>query len=149
MDGGGGHVSITIERGPATLLAGAVIVAGIAVGAGAFLGGYALGDEPAPPAPTELAEKVYTEADLEAALATCELDGAEVVDSSVTLLGADYPGVNRQCFVAEMGATELADREFTTVIGANQPEEGEYAWSNVRMSWKQTDEGRDVTITVE
>lgn len=141
--------SITIGRDAALLIMFSVLAAGILLGGGAFLGGYMLGDEPAPPAPTELAEKTYTVADLEQALATCEIDGATIEGSTVTLLGGDHPGLNRQCVVAEMGATELADREYTTVVGGNVPEKGDYTWSNVHMTWQQTDEGRDVTITVQ
>lgn len=122
------------------------------VGVGVFLGGYLLGEASAPPPPTELAEKVYTVDDLEGALAACQLEGVAVEDSSVTLLGADHPGTNRQCFVVEMGATAIADREFSYGFGtkpADRPEGGEYSWSNVHMEWEQTDEGRDVTIKVE
>ncbi|MEE1618108.1 hypothetical protein [Brachybacterium sp. J153] len=107
-------MSVTLEKSSAVLLAVAVACGSLAVGIGAFLGGYALGDEPEPVAPTALAEKTYTVADLEAALAACELDGAEVVDSSVSLLGGDWPAYKRQYFVAEMDAPEIADRDYTT-----------------------------------
>lgn len=136
------------ERWQVWLLAGTILCSGIAVAGGVFLGGYALGEQPAPPPPTELAEKTYTIEDLEAALAACEIEGVAVEDSAVTLVGADHPSQNRQCFVAEMRATELADREYAGVLGTRVPDEGEYAWSNVTMSWQQAEVGRDVTITV-
>lgn len=142
-------MSVTLEKSSAVLLAVAVAYGSLAVGIGAFLGGYALGDEPEPVAPTALAEKTYTVADLEAALAACEIDGAKVVDSSVSLLGGDWPAYKRQCFVAEMGATELADRDYTGGWGVEITGGATYHWSNVEMVWEQTDEGRDVTITVE
>lgn len=143
-----------IGRTSALLLGIMVLVAGLALGVGAFLGGWSLGERTAPgqALQTELAEKTYTVADLEAALAACEIDGAKVENSSVTLLGADYPSMNRQCFIAEMGASEIADREFSYGIGTKEedrPAGGDYSWSNVHMVWEQTDDGRDVTIAVE
>lgn len=142
-------MSVVLERWQTGVLAGSVLVAGLAVGGGAFLGGFALGDTPAPPPPTELAEKTYTDKDLEAALVACELDGATLESSSVTLIGSEWPALNRQCFVAEMGASEIADRDYTGTLGTGRTEGGEYSWSNVHMSWEQTDEGRDVSITVQ
>lgn len=145
---------IVLERTTGIGIASAVLTAGLLAGAGAFLGGYALGERSAPEQTlqTELAEKTYTVDDLEAALVACEIEGVSVESSSVTLLGADYPGMNRQCFIAEMGATELADREFSFGLGT-RPEDyldgGEYSWSNVHMVWEQASDGRDVTITVE
>lgn len=139
----------SIEYGPAIPLAGTVAFAGFILGVGAFLVGYALGDQPAPPPPTELAEKTYMVEDLDAALEACEIEDVAIDGSSVTLVGADHPSQKRQCFVAEMGATELADRDYSGVFGTSVPTGGEYAWSNVSMSWQQTDAGRDVTITVE
>ena len=143
--------SIVLERTTGIGIASAVLTAGLLVGAGAFFGGYALGERtaPEPVLQTELAEKTYTVSDLEAALGACELDGATVDGSSVTLIGGEWPSMNRQCFVAEMGASEIADREYSYPFGPDRPEGGVYSWSNVHMVWKQTDEGRDVTITVE
>lgn len=142
-----------IERGPAILLAGAVIVAGISFGAGAFFGGYALGESQPNAAPTALAETTYAGDDLSRALVACEIEGAAVEGSSVTLLGSDHSPMKRQCFVTEMGATELASREYSfsswSTPKEDYLEEGEYFWSNVHMMWEQTDDGRDVTITVE
>lgn len=145
--------SITIGRNAALLIMFAVLAAGVLVGGGAFLGGYMLGDEPAPPAPTELAEKSYTVADLEAALAACEIEGVAVESSSATLIGADHSPMKRGCFVAEMGAPELAQQEYGfSAVGTNEAHylsSADYAWSNVTMSWQQTSQGRDVTITVQ
>lgn len=142
-----------IERGPAILLAGAVIVAGIIFGAGAFVGGYALGESRPDAAPTALAETTYTGDDLSSALAACEIEAGAVEDGSVTLLGADQSPMKRQCFVAEMGATELASREYGfsswSTPKEDYLEEGEYVWSNVHMIWEQTNDGRNVTISVE
>ena len=146
-------MSVILERWQAGVLAGSVLVAGVAVAGGAFLGGYALGDSPAPPPPTELAEKTYRVEDLEAALSACKLEDVPLEGQSVTVSG-DHPPTSRQCFVAEMGASELAIREYEwSSWGTTNPEHhlesGEYSWSNVRMVWKQTDEGRDVNITVQ
>lgn len=146
-------MSVVLERWQAGVLAGSVLVAGIAVAGGAFLGGYALGDTPAPPPPTELAERTYTPGDLEAALVACEIEDVTLDGRSVTVPG-DRPPMNRQCFVAEMGATELAIREYEWSSWGTTNEEhfldrGEYSWSNVHMLWEQTDEGRDVSITVQ
>ncbi len=140
-----------LERWQTGVLAGSVLVAGLAVAGGAFLGGYTLGYTPAPPPRTELAEKTYTDKDLEEALAACEIDAA-IADGAVTLPGADHPAMNRQCFVGEMGAPVIADREFSYGFGTrgeDRPEGGEYSWSNVHMTWKQTDDGRDVSITAQ
>lgn len=139
-------MSVILERWQAGMLAGSVLVAGVAVAGGAFLGGYALGDQPAPPPPTELAEKKYTVEDLEAAMAECQVEGASVEGGAVTLLGGDYAGPNRQCFVREMGAPSLALTEYENFGG--QVSSGDYSWSNVTMTWEQTNQGRDVTITV-
>lgn len=139
---------ILVERTAGIGIAAAILTAGLVVGAGAFLGGYLAGESAHQAEPTELAEKTFTVADLEAALTACEIDGAAVDGSSVTLLGGDYPGPSRQCVVAEMDAPSLAQTEFGHI--SNTPlEGGEYSWSNVHMVWEQTDEGRDVTITVE
>lgn len=137
----------SIEYGPAILLAGTVAFAGFILGVGAFLGGYARPASPTPP--TELAEKTYMVEDLDAVLEACEIEDVAIDGASVTLVGADHPSQKRQCFVAEMGATELADRDYSGVFGTSVPTGGEYAWSNVSMSWQQTDAGRDVAITVE
>ena len=51
-------MSVTLEKGPAVLLAGTVMCGSLVIGIGAFLGGYALGDQPEPPAPTALAENM-------------------------------------------------------------------------------------------
>lgn len=54
--------------------------------------------------------------------------------------------------MAEMGASEIADREFSYGIGMrpeDRPEGGDYSWSNVHMVWSQTDDGRDLTIAVD
>ena len=141
-------MSVTLENGPAALLAGTVMCGSLIIGIGAFLGGYTLGDQPATPAPTALAEKTYTTEDLETALAACRIEGAKVEGSSVTLIGGDWPAYKRQCFIAEMGAPEIAQTEYE-YWGGVEVRGGEYAWSNVQMTWEQTDEGRDVTITVE
>lgn len=87
---------LVIGRTSALLLGIMVLVAGLAVGAGAFRGGMIIGERTAPDQvlQTELAEKTYTVKDLEAALVACEINGVTVQDSSVTLLGADYPGMN-------------------------------------------------------
>lgn len=137
---------MTLERWQVWILAGSILCAGLAVAGGAFLGGYALGDQPAPPPPTELAEKTYTAQDLETALAACEIDGVAVEGGAVTLLGSDYPGPNRQCVVREMGPPPLALTEYENFGG--EISSGDYSWSNVTMSWEQTGQGRDVTITV-
>lgn len=143
---------MTFERWQVWVLAGTILCAGLAVAGGAFLGGYALGDQPAPPPPTELAEKTYTVEDLEAALSACEIEGADVESSAVTLIGADHSPMKRGCFVAEMGAPELAQREYgfsaAGTAEAHYLSSADYAWSNVTMSWEQTRQGRDVTITV-
>lgn len=97
-------------------------------------------------------DRTYNIEDLAAALTVCEVDGGEVQEGSVTLLGADHPAMNRQCFVVEMGAPEIANREYGFGMGAppeDIPTEGEYTWSNVHMVWEQTETGRDVTITVQ
>ena len=142
-------MSITLENGPAALLAGTVMCGSLIIGIGAFLGGYALGDQPTPPAPTALAEKTYTTEDLETALAACRLEGAKVEGSAVTLIGGDWPATKRQCLVRQMDAPALAQTEYEYWGGAVRLSGGEYTWSNVHMTWEQTDEGRDVTITVE
>lgn len=145
-------MSVILERWQAGVLAGSVLVAGVAVAGGAFLGGYALGDQPTPPPPTELADKTYTVEDLEAALASCEIEEAVVDGGAVTLLGGDHSPMKRQCFVGEMGASELAIAEYG-YSSSGTPQEyyldsGDYSWSNVRMTWEQTNQGRDVTISV-
>lgn len=148
---------ISIDRRSAILVAIAAAAGGAALGVGAFLGGYALGERAAPelaPAavPTKLAEKTYTVADLEAALDACGIEGATVEGGTVTLAGADHAGYTRQCFVAEMGAPELAQAEYRHNNQVEQQENwlesGEYTWSNVLMEWEQTRAGRDLTITV-
>lgn len=146
---------IFIERSTGIGVAAVVLTAGLVFGAGAFLGGYVLGERSAPePAPqTELAAKEYVAGDLEAAMAACRIEGLVAKESSVTLAGADHSPMKRQCFVAEMGATELAIAEYG-FSSWGTPEDswiegGEYSWSNVHMVWEQTDTGRDVTITVE
>lgn len=141
-------MSVILERWQAGMLAGSVVVAGIAVAGGAFLGGYALGDQPTPPPPTELADKTYTVEDLDAALDACRIDGVEVQDGAVVLIGANHPATKRQCMVRQMNAPALAQTEYE-YWGAVEVSGGEYSWSNVSMSWEQTDQGRDVTITVE
>lgn len=145
---------IVLERTTGIGIASAVLTAGLLVGAGAFFGGYALGERRAPEQvlQTELAEKVYDVDDLKAALDACLLEDASVDRSSVTLIGGEHPPAKRQCFVVEMGAPEIVDREYTGGLGL--PREGadlggEYSWSNVHMVWEQTSDGRDVTITVE
>lgn len=143
-------MSIVLERWQAWLLAGSIACAGLTVAIGAFLGGYVLGDQPAPPPPTELAEKTYTVEDLESALTACKIEGVTVESSSVTLLGADWPSPQRQCFVMTMGATPLAKAEYAGIYinEDDPPRGGEHVWSNVTLSWEQTGQGRDVTISV-
>ncbi|UVY83806.1 hypothetical protein NLU66_16590 [Brachybacterium sp. NBEC-018] len=140
---------MTISRGGVVGIAAAVLTAGLMVGGGALFGGYALGAARPAEAPTELAEKTYTDADLEAAIVACALNGVVVKNHSVTLPGGEWPALNRQCFVTEMDATGLADRDYTGGLGVEGTEGATYRWSNVTMTWKQTDEGRDVTIAVE
>ncbi|QCR53223.1 hypothetical protein C1N80_06260 [Brachybacterium sp. SGAir0954] len=140
--------SVTIGSGAVVGISAAVLIAGLAVGGGALLGGYALGAARPAEVPTELAEKTYTDADLEAAIAACALDGAVVEDHSVTLPGDEWPALNRQCFVTEMDATGLADRDYTGGLGVDGTLGATYHWSNVTMTWKQTDQGRDLTISV-
>lgn len=141
-----------LERWQVWLLAGTILCSGIAVAGGAFLGGYALGEQPAPPPPTELAEKTYTIEDLKAALSACEIEGAEPESSAVTLIGADHSPTKRGCFVVEMGAPELAQQEYGySALGTDEAHYlggADYARSNVTMTWEQTAEGRDVTIMV-
>lgn len=143
---------MTLERWQVWVLAGTILCAGLAVAGGAFLGGYALGDEPAPPPPTELAEKTYTVEDLEDALTACQVEGVAVDSTSVTLIGGDHSPMRRACFVEEMGAPAIAQQEYSYAGVSTRPDfrpdGGEYAWSNVAMSWEQTDEGRDVTLRV-
>lgn len=145
-------MSVILERWQAGMLAGSVVVAGIAVAGGAFLGGYALGDTPTPSRPTELAEKTYAAQDLEAALAACEIKGVPVEAASVTLIGGEHSSMRRGCFVEEMGAPPIAQHEYGWSNFGTPKEHyidgGEYSWSNLHMVWEQTEEGRDVTITV-
>lgn len=140
--------TVTVSRGGVVGIAAAVLTAGLIVGGGALLGGYALGAARPAEAPTELAEKTYTDADLEAALAACQIDGVTVADHAVTLVGTEWPSLNRQCFVGEMGASELADRDYAGGIGMDGSGGATYRWSNVTMVWVQTPEARDVTITI-
>lgn len=148
---------ISIDRRSAILVAIAAAAGGAALGVGAFLGGYALGERAAPEptaaaVPTELAEKTYTVADLEAALGACGIEGVAVEDGVVSLAGEDHPGYTRQCFVAEMGASEVAQAEYRHINLGEEKDDwltsGEYTWSNVHMEWEQTRAGRDLTITV-
>lgn len=145
--------SVTVSRGGVLGVAAAVLIAGLAVGGGALLGGYALGAAQPVEAPTELAEKAYTDADLEAALAVCEVDGAPVKDGVLTMSGTDFPGYLRQCVLEEMGASTLAAREYGYDAAGTpesfRPDAGEHSWSNVTMTWKQTENGRDLTISVK
>lgn len=144
---------MTLQRWQVWVLSGSILCAGLAVAGGAFLGGYVLGDQPAPPPPTELAEKTYTVEDLEAALSACEVEGVAVASSALTLNGGEHSPMKRGCFVAEMGAPELAQQEYGfSAVGtaeAHYLSSADYAWSNVTMTWEQTGQGRDVTITVE
>lgn len=132
--------------------ASALVLTGAVVASGIGYAGYAYGRESAPSAPTALAEKAYASSDLTQALGDCGVDPTLVTDGAVTLLGKDYPAHTRQCVAMSMGATPRAIAEFS-YDGFGTPEEqriavGSYEWSNVTMTWKQTETGRDLTIRV-
>lgn len=145
---------VVVDRKSALILAGATLVGCLAVGVGAFFGGWALGERstPEPPtvadAPAESAEKEYTTDDLEAAVAECGLGAEARSELSLVLPAGDFTGRDRSCVLLAMGASPRAMADWETV---NQPQisKGEWSWSNVHMEWEQTPNGRDLTITVQ
>ena len=74
-----------LERWQVWVLAVTILCAGLAVAGGTFLGGFALGDRPAPPPQTALAEKTYTVEELRAALDGCLREDVEIVDGVAVL----------------------------------------------------------------
>lgn len=144
---------IVIEGTTGIGVAATILAAGLAIGGGAFFGGYALGERNAPAAPqdevaaTELPERVYTAEDLEEALEGCgrpdvEVDGGVAVvppkederDGGCVLTWFDAPGPVR--------VTYSTPREWFGDTGS-------VAWSNVTFDWERISGGREVTITVE
>ena len=131
-------MNITLGRGAAAGIGAAILISGLAVGGGAFLGGYVLGERSAPAAEAGATERVYTAADLEAAMVACGIDGVQVKDGAISLPGADHPTYRRQCVVLALDAPARAEAEYMYVrLGPNtEPlEGGTYEWSNLEMTW--------------
>lgn len=117
---------------------------------GAALGGTAYGRASAP-APTKLAERTYRVQDLVDAAEACGAPTSVVSGSTLTMMSADFGAPTRQCVVAELDAPSRAIAEYGG-LGTKpefQLDGGSYEWSNASMTWKQTDDGRDLTITVK
>lgn len=131
--------------------AGTLVATGALVAAGVWFGGYAFGQDSVAADTTAPVERVYTADDLRAAAADCGVQGGVVAGSTLSMPSADYASYSRQCVVAALDAPPRAEAEYSAAIIQErfQLDGGEYAWSNIAMSWKQTDDGRDLTMTVE
>lgn len=141
-------MSVVLERWQAGMIAGSVLVAGLAVAGGAFLGGYALGDTRAPvevtqPAPTQ---RIYTEDELRRALDTCGRDDVEIADGVAVAEPLDRQTLGT-CVLLWLEAPGPAFTEYAyseTAFGSA----GSVEWANVTFEWEQITGGRQTTITI-
>lgn len=130
--------------------ASALVLTGALVASGIGYAGYAYGRETAPQLVATPTERVYTPDDLRAAATACGAAADVVSGDTLTMLGANFAGYTRQCVVAEIDAPSRAVAEFGNITARPglEIDGGEYSWSNVTMTWKQTEIGRDLTIKV-
>lgn len=130
--------------------ASALVLSGALVAAGVGYGGYAYGRETAPQPTESSSERVYGPDDLRAAATTCGADATTVSGDTLSMSGASFAAYTRQCVVIELDAPAIAQTSYSSpvVVEQFQQDSGEYSWSNVTMTWKQTESGRDLTITV-
>ena len=131
--------------------AGTAIICAAVVGAGLAWGGVEYGRATAP-APTST-ERVYTAADLTTAAEACGAPATVVAGSTLTMPGGEHAPYTRACVVAELEAPARARAEYGYLEAGARPEfvihGGTYTWSNATMTWTQTAEGRDLTITIQ
>lgn len=139
---------IVVERTVGIGIASAVLTAGLLTGAGAFLGGYILGERSAPTevVEPEAAERVYTVDELRIALEACERTDVEIDGATAVI-----PPVEREqggsCVLGWFDAPGPVRTAWSTA-GNGYGETGSAEWSNVSVEWEQITGGRQTTITV-
>lgn len=142
--------AILIERTTGVGLAAAVVAAGLLIGAGAFLGGYFLGERSAPTevVEPEAAERAYTVDDLRLALEACERADVEIDGATAAippLDGSEGGG----CVITWLDAPGPVMVAYS-VSRKGYGSTGTTQWSNVSLEWEQVGGGhRDMTITIE
>ena len=140
---------ILIERTTVIGLAAAVVTAGLLIGAGAFFGGYAIGERSAPTeaAAQELSERIYTIDELQLALEACERTDVEIDGATAVIPPMD--GEQNGSFVLSWFDAPGPVRVAWSASGNSYGETGSVQWSNVSVEWEQVTGGRQTRITVE
>lgn len=145
------RITVDLPVWQIAVAAGSAIICASVVGAGLAWGGVEYGRATAP-VPT-VAERVYTAADLTTAAEACGAPATVVAGNTLTMPGGEHAPYTRGCVIAELDAPARAQAEYGYDRGATRPgfiiDGGTYTWSNVTMTWAQTDEGRDLTITIQ
>lgn len=139
---------ILIERTTGIGLAAAVVTAGLLIGAGAFLGGYILGERSAPTevVEAEAAERVYTVDELQLALEACERPDVEI-DGATAVIPPAEGEQGGSCVLGWFDAPGPVRIAWSTA-GNGYGETGSAQWSNVSVEWEQVTGGRETTIAV-
>lgn len=141
---------IALERTTGIGIASAVLTAGLLVGAGAFFGGYALGERSAPAevVEPEAAERVYTVDDLRLALEACERTDVEI-DGATAAIPPQDGSEGGGCVITWLDAPGPVMVTYS-VSRKGYGSTGTAQWSNVSLEWEQVAGGhRDMTITIE
>lgn len=141
---------ILIERTTVIGLAAAVVTAGLLIGAGAFLGGYAIGERSAPTeaAAQELSERIYTVDELRLALDACERADVEI-DGATAVIPPLDGSEGGGCVITWLDAPGPVMVAYA-VGRKGYGSTGSAQWSNVSLEWEQVGGGqREMTITVE
>lgn len=126
--------------------AGTAIICAAVVGAGLAWGGVEYGRATAP-APTST-ERVYTTEDLQQAVTDCGIDGVQPTPEGALVIDASHPGFERECVLTWLEAPGPVMAAFR-VDSTPEGETRDFAWSNVRASWVQKPDARDLTITIQ
>lgn len=139
---------IVIEGTTGIGVAATILAAGLAIGGGAFFGGYALGERSAPAevvAP-EPAERVYTVDELRLALEACERIDVEI-DGATAVIPPVEGEQGGSCVLGWFDAPGPVRTAWSTA-GNGYGETGSAQWSNVSVEWEQVAGGRQATITL-
>ena len=140
---------IVIERSAGVWIAASILAAGLVVGAGAFLGGYSLGERSAQAegAASEEADRVYTVDELRLALEACERADVEI-DGATAVLPPVEVGRSGDCVLTWFDAPGPVRVAWSTA-NRSYGETGSAEWANVSVEWEQITGGRQTAITIE
>lgn len=131
----------------ALVLTGALLAFGVGF-AGYFFG---MGEgAKAAPAPTALAERTYTSADLAGVAAQCGIDAGDVAADAITLPHDRYGNDKKTCVMVALDppARVLLAWNGGGAVGIAAGDKAD--WGNATASWKSNgDDGRDLTVRIE